>query len=207
VLTIDNKTRKAVVSALGAILAVAAAPSASANTVSYTGGNCPAGTSCPGTSFGTLTLPVDIVFSDNLGGPFTTIQNVTDNWTFSIPASSASASITGDQLDLTSFASTGTVDSVTLYSVGANNSLTTIATANVLNTFHQLILDPSVTGGNYELSVVSTLNANAVGSYTGVLVAAAPVPLPPALPMLLSGLCGLGLLARGRRTRVTNSAA
>jgi hypothetical protein len=54
--------------------------------------------------------------------------------------------------------------------------------------------------GSYVLEVRGTVTGSAGGSYSGVLnLAPAPVPLPAALPLLLSGLGGLGLWSRRRR--------
>jgi ABC-type amino acid transport substrate-binding protein len=54
--------------------------------------------------------------------------------------------------------------------------------------------------GSYVLEVLGTVTGTAGGSYSGVLnLAPAPVPLPAALPLLLSGLGGLGLWGRRRR--------
>lgn len=51
--------------------------------------------------------------------------------------------------------------------------------------------------GTYVLEVRGTVTGSAGGSYSGVLNLA-PVPLPAALPLMLSGLCGLGFLGRRR---------
>jgi hypothetical protein len=54
--------------------------------------------------------------------------------------------------------------------------------------------------GSYVLEVRGTVTGSAGGSYSGVLnlAPATPVPLPAALPLLLSGLGGLGLWGRRR---------
>jgi hypothetical protein len=188
---------------LVACSAVCGSPLAWGGSVSYTGGNCPTGTSCTGTAFGALTLPVNITFTDNLGTNSTgSSVQTTDNWTFSVPAASASATVTGDQIDLQNFSFTGTVDSFTLYAVNGN-TLTTVASGTPTNPFSSVILDASVSAGNYELQVVSTLAAGSTGSYTGVLVAAAPVPLPGAAWLLMSAVAGLGSLKRRRDTETS----
>jgi hypothetical protein len=59
----------------------------------------------------------------------------------------------------------------------------------------------TLTAGTYALEIKGTVSGSAGGSYSGVLdMAPAPVPLPAALPLLLSGLGGLGF-CWGRRRR------
>jgi hypothetical protein len=56
---------------------------------------------------------------------------------------------------------------------------------------------PTLTGGEYVLQIAG-LAASGGGAFTGNLGVTA-VPLPAALPLLLSGIAGLGALARRRR--------
>jgi hypothetical protein len=58
----------------------------------------------------------------------------------------------------------------------------------------------NLTQGTYVLEVLGTVTGSAGGSYSGVLNLT-PVPLPGALPLLLSGLGGLGLWGRRRGPR------
>jgi len=68
-----------------------------------------------------------------------------------------------------------------------------------------IVLDPTQTlaSGTYVLEIRGLADGSAGGSYSGVLDIT-PVPLPPGLPLLLSGLAGVGLVAGRRRSvRVT----
>ena len=57
----------------------------------------------------------------------------------------------------------------------------------------------TLSAGTYVLEIRGTATGSAGGSYAGVLNLA-PVPLPAAFPLLLSGLGGLGFVARRRRS-------
>jgi hypothetical protein len=196
-----------------AVAALASAGSANAGLVSVTdsavGDLCNPSCTYAGTTgtvgtfaFGTLTVPTSVTFSDNLGTNDTGAALVTtDNFTFAVPTSSAGASVTGDQINLNNFSVTGTLDSFTLYSVTASGAIiSTIATGTQANPFTSILLDPSVTGGLYELQIVATLASQSTGSYSGVVEVAAPAvaPLPPSVWLMASALLGLGLLSRRR---------
>lgn len=198
---VGKMARRARMGALFAAVMAAAVSPAHAGTTSYTGGNCTT-LSCSGTSFGMLSVPTSITFTDQLGqNTGTTAVTSTDNWTFTLPAVSLGATVTGEQIDLSSFAVSGTVDSFALYSVGAGNVLNLILGGTINTPFSQIILDPLVTGGSYQLSVQSTLNPGSIGSYTGTLVAAA-VPEPESWLTLAGGLALLaGAVAVRRRRR------
>ena len=61
--------------------------------------------------------------------------------------------------------------------------------------------------GSYVLEITGTVTGSAGGSYTGTLNLTTPVPLAGALPLLLSGLCGVGILILQRRVGLTACAA
>jgi hypothetical protein len=56
----------------------------------------------------------------------------------------------------------------------------------------------NVSSGTYFLQVAGTADGTAGGTYVGQLNLS-PVPIPAALPLLLSGVLGVGLLARRRK--------
>ena len=68
------------------------------------------------------------------------------------------------------------------------------------NTLGTVAVIPPTTlaAGTYALEIRGTVTGSVGGSYSGQLNLA-PVPLPAALPLLLSGFAGLGTLARKRR--------
>jgi hypothetical protein len=59
---------------------------------------------------------------------------------------------------------------------------------------------PSLTGGNeYELIVSGTANSPLGGIFSGAVYVTSPVPIPAAAWLLLSGLVGVGAMARRRK--------
>lgn len=52
--------------------------------------------------------------------------------------------------------------------------------------------------GTYVLEIRGTASGSSGGTYSGVLNLTTPVPLPAALPLLISALGGLGLIRRKR---------
>jgi len=56
---------------------------------------------------------------------------------------------------------------------------------------------PNATSGTYFLDIAGTADGTSGGTYIGQLNLA-PVPVSPALPMLVSGIAGLGAFARRR---------
>lgn len=190
--------------------ALLAAQHALADTILVSGSNC--STACityndvgstPGApintvNLGNLTNPVNVTFSDDLGVNSSGAAILTtDNYTFMVPSTSASATISGDQVWLNNVGFSGTVDSFSLIDLSTG---TTVAQETPLSPFTGLLLDPNLASGLYELQVKATLNAGATGSYDGVLVAnASPVPLPATAWLMLGGIGGLAALSRQRR--------
>ncbi len=178
--------------------------SAHANTVSYTGTDNGSTVSGSTTTIGGLMGPSNIAFTDVLSqntssSPVTT----TDDWSFSLPASIFGGTVTGDQISLANFAVAGVVDSFALYSGTASGSHTLLVTGTPTGSFSSYVLDDLTHSGNYYLEVTSTLGPSSIGSYTGTLVAAImPVPAPGTLPLLISGIAGLGLLSRRKFSSV-----
>jgi hypothetical protein len=64
--------------------------------------------------------------------------------------------------------------------------------------FYNIIMPTGIAGGDYVLQIRGEAAAGG-GSYAGTLSFNAPVPLPAALPLLFSGLAGLGLIGRRRK--------
>lgn len=64
----------------------------------------------------------------------------------------------------------------------------------------------NATSGTYFLDIAGTADGTSGGTYVGQLNLA-PVPVGPALPMLVSGLAGLGFFARRRRATLGKEAA
>lgn len=67
--------------------------------------------------------------------------------------------------------------------------------------FDQTQFSANVLSGEYVLQVAGVATSAGGGSYTAGLGVTA-VPLPGTLPLLLGGLAGFGILARGRKTSV-----
>lgn len=67
---------------------------------------------------------------------------------------------------------------------------------------YTVIAPVTLTAGTYALEIRGTVpTAGASGTYSGVLnLSAAPVPLPAGMPLLLSGVAGLAIWGRRRRT-------
>jgi hypothetical protein len=59
---------------------------------------------------------------------------------------------------------------------------------------------PSLAPGLYELIITGTVTGTEGGAYAGVVASPSAVPLPAAAWLLLSGLVGVGAMARRRRT-------
>ena len=185
-------------SGIGTLLGVAAAlvsASAGANTQTFQGTAC-GSSSCNGNMFSSnLALPANITFNDN---PLST-GTTTDDWYFGVGTSSLGTTITGDQINLTNFTVTGTVDTFQLWTTNGYGGMPTsmISQGTVTGPFSQYILDPTVTGGYYALVVQSTVNPGSIGNYTGSIVIA--TPLPASAWLLVSALGCLGFLITRQR--------
>jgi len=191
--------KKILLSSAAALLAVSGTTgpnTAAASTISWNGTGCMSAP-CSGstTAIGSLGSPATINFNDN---NITAGTMVSDDWTFSVPASVFSGSVTGDQIDLSSFQVSGTVDTFSLFS-GTPGSGTLISSGTVSSPFSQVILGTLVSSGSYYLEIQAHANTGSIGSYGGVMVNA-PIPLPASAWLLMSALCTLGLLA-GRRSK------
>lgn len=184
------------VAALMALSGITGPHTAAASTISWNGTGCMSAP-CSGstTAIGSLGSPATINFNDN---NITAGTMVTDDWTFSVPASVFSGSVTGDQIDLSSFQVSGTVDTFSLFS-GTPGSGTLISSGTVSSPFSQVILGTVVSSGSYYLEIQAHTDSGSIGSYGGVMVNA-PIPLPASAWFLASAICTLGLLA-GRRAK------
>ena len=172
---------------------------AQAGTVSWSGtdgGNTVGGST---TAIGMLMTPTNLVLSDTFATNTSGSALVnTDDWTFAIPATQLGVTITGEQLSLQNFAVSGLLDSISLYSGTPTGTHALLASGTPTGSFSSYLLSDLTSAGSYYLAITSTLAPGEFGSYSGTLVAAA-VPLPAALPLLLSGLAAGGLLLRRRK--------
>lgn len=165
--------------------------SAEAATVPLTNGSGPGPTLAVGDvgSFGnTVSL-----------GP--TLDDVTDKWYFSLPTASgvgsSVASIVLDFLPLSGPEYNFSSLSFSLHAADESwtSSLTSAGSSLVLT---------SLAAGTYYVDVVGDANGSLGGAYSGI-VAVSAVPLPAAAWLMLSGLLGLGAVAR-RRVGVSGAA-
>jgi hypothetical protein len=201
---------------LGGLLALAGAHCALASTVALSYTTTSVGTSGSGANT-SLPVPGSYTYADTFGaGSGVTPVSGTpygffDDYLFTITGATADSitstinlgntlSISGLQVGLFSYVNGQTlpVYGTTLppgsvqvdgWSTPINGNGTT-GTVNV-------IPPTMLPSGSYVLEVLGTVSGSAGGSYSGVLNLA-PVPLPAALPLLLSGLGALGLWGRRR---------
>jgi hypothetical protein len=136
--------------------------------------------------------------------------NFVDTYIIDVPASQASAYIFSlnltEQLGVQNLTarlydySVGTVQNLTIGGVGPVNGVVAGPWSPAVNgvVSSTQLLSTNISSGEYVLQIVGLEVGAQSGSYNGSL-AIAPVPLPAALPLLLSGLSGLGLWGRRRR--------
>lgn len=163
-----------------------------AGTLTYTGTDCTVNPACTGSALGTLTLPVNIAFTDTFS---TGETSATDQWTFTIPQSKAAA--TGSGVEFGADGTTGTITSFRLYTSGG-----ALVEKGNSGKGKEVFVIPATTlaAGSYFLQVIAT------GNYTGTLSATA-VPLPASAWLMMSGVAGLLVLARRRREPMVSSSS
>jgi hypothetical protein len=200
----------------GGLLTLAGAHSAIASTVALSYTTTSVGTTGTGADT-SLPVPGSYTYADTFGaGSGATPVSGTpygffDDFLFTITGANADAitstinldgtlAISGLQVGLFSYVAGQTLPvygttlppgSVQVY--GSSTPINSGGTTGTVNVIPQTLL-PS---GEYVLEVSGTATGSAGGSYSGVLDLA-PVPLPAGLPLLLSGLCALGLWGRRR---------
>jgi hypothetical protein len=136
--------------------------------------------------------PGDIANFGNSGPNGT---NFSDNWYFQLGQPGAGGLVTNvdvtvgatNILNISSF-------SVSLYAATSGGAIISpvLATGTSFNL-------PSLPSGMYDLLITGAATGVSGGQYVGT-VAASAVPLPAAAWLLLSGLAGVGAMARRRRT-------
>jgi hypothetical protein len=148
---------------------------------------------------GALTLTPDPIdtgwLSASFDNSFTVAGGFTDNWTFTVPASSASF-YSVDQLWNVRFSPLRYITGINSLSVGLYD-----ASASLVAAGPQFFGGP-LAAGNYTLTIAGTVigTGGVKGSYTG-LVEVLPVPEPESYALFLAGLGLMGFIAR-RRTAV-----
>jgi len=125
---------------------------------------------------------------------FTVDGSFTDDWFFQLSSTGAGGVVVNEPVTI---GTTSVVNisglSLSLYTE-SGGSPTGSALASGGTDFNL----PSLAPGMYELIITGTTTGASGGAYSGV-VAASPVPLPAAAWLLLSGLAGVGVIARRRR--------
>jgi len=148
-----------------------------------------------GASAGTLGAPADPGFSFYDDYVFTVASSTVDAASFVLNEANNTFAITDLQMRLYSVTGNDTLpvlgDSPAGLLAGWSNPISTNGITSNLDT-------TMLSGGTYVLEVRGDATGSAGGSYAG-LINLQPVPLPAALPLLLSGIGLLGGLARKRR--------
>jgi len=140
---------------------------------------------------GPMLNPGDIANFSN-SGPASTIFN--DNWFFQLGQPGAGGLVTN--VDVTVGATTILNISPFTVNLYAESGGTPVGPSLASGTSFNL---PSLASGMYDLVITGTATGVLGGQYVGT-VAASAVPLPAAAWLLLSGLAGVGAMARRRRT-------
>lgn len=167
----------------------------------------------------TLSLPGSYNYGQTFVGPITNIAGTSssfyDDYVFTVGTSVASSVTTTINLDtllnitnlqerlynaatgdVIPYTAAGIPPGATSYFLGWTSPLgTTGGSVAVLQS-------AALTAGTYVLEIRGNVVGTAGGSYAGVLNVA-PVPLPAALPLLLSGLGALGAARRRRKLAAT----
>jgi hypothetical protein len=134
--------------------------------------------------------------------------NFVDSYVIDIPTALTSAYVFSlnltSQLSLTNLSarlynySANGVQNLTIGGTGAvNGKWSPSANGGTVDSTALNTATPST--GEYVLQIIGFENGTASGTYNGTL-AVTPVPLPAALPLLLTGLSGLGVWGRRRRS-------
>jgi hypothetical protein len=228
--------RGAVGAALAIAVGIALVPhSASANTVSVvsgglaSGGLCAIGAICPTSPIDGYTYSSGGLVSGSLDYNTTTDTadftfTLTSNAYFGGEELAAGSTFSASGISITATAGThgtetlslatpsvdGTTTGVSFVSpalgVTENNPLLSALTCTIASTGGQCGVSlGSVNGAANSLLLVDGSN-NAYNAYLTFSVGVVPVPLAPTLPLLLSGIAGIGVLAR-RRGLVTRASA
>jgi hypothetical protein len=198
------------------LLALADAGSALASTVTLSDTTTSTGTANYGADT-TLPVPGSYTYADTFaaGSGGTPVSGTSfgffDDYVFTITGASADSvtstidlggtlQIDGLRVGLFSYAPGQTLpiygSTLPPGSVAVDGWSTPISSGSTTGTI-SVIPATSLSQGTYVLEVLGTVTGSAGGSYSGVLDLT-PVPLPAALPLLLSGLGGLGLWGRRR---------
>jgi hypothetical protein len=157
---------------------------AAVNAATVTLGNSPDGLAL---------APGDVgLISQTVGPGSFTATAVTNNWYFTLPTvSGLGAAVTS--IDLT--VRTGDNYAIT----GLNAVLFDRTTSTVVGSGTNFALS-SLSSDKYDLEVSGNATGTAGGIYGGAVAVSSPVPLPAAAWLLLSGLAGMGAMARRRLT-------
>jgi hypothetical protein len=131
---------------------------------------------------------------------FTTDTTFSDNWEFAVGPSSGLGGIVSNVVITVG---PNTLEGISPFTVKlfAANGIG-IPVGSSLSSGKSIDL-PSLASGNYDLQINGTVTGSGVGgidgAYSGILTATA-VPLPAAAWLLLSGLAGVGAMARRRKS-------